>query len=98
MAAMIDDHLMEITHVIAVRSAFHFPLHVNIIRAFVGGTHLGASLRISQPSGKGKMSKREAADTIKTVTLFLSVTSDLGYTLKAFEWIVLWVGESLKMT
>ncbi len=61
LAAMVDDHEMEITHVIRGSEWLStFPLHVNIIRAFGWEepvwVHLSFFLK---PSGKGKMSKRE---------------------------------------
>ena len=61
LAAMVDDHLMGVTHVL--RSAEWlptFPLHVHIVRAFgwaeLEWVHLSLFLK---PSGKGKMSKRD---------------------------------------
>jgi glutamyl-tRNA synthetase len=93
MAAMIDDHLMEITHVIRGSEWLStFPLHVNIIRAFgweePTWVHLSVFLK---PSGKGKMSKREAAGAIKDGhSIFISDLKDLGYTPEGvLNWIVL---------
>lgn len=93
MAAMIDDHLMEITHVIRGSEWLStFPLHVNIIRAFgweePTWVHLSVFLK---PSGKGKMSKREAAETIKDGhSIFIGDLKDLGYTPEGvLNWIVL---------
>ena len=64
LAAMVDDHLMEITHVIRGSEWLpSLPLHIHIIRAFGWEepqfVHLSIFLR---PSGKGKMSKREDAE------------------------------------
>jgi glutamyl-tRNA synthetase len=64
LAAMVDDHLMEITHVLRSSEWLPtFPLHALVVRAF-GWTepiwvHLSVFL---SPSGKGKMSKRHAVD------------------------------------
>jgi glutamyl/glutaminyl-tRNA synthetase len=62
LAAMVDDHLMDISHVIRGSEWLStFPLHVQIIRAFgwqePQWVHLSVFLK---PSGKGKMSKRGA--------------------------------------
>ena len=67
LAAMIDDYLMKITHVIRGSEWLPtFPLHEHIIGAFGWQrpvfVHLSLFLK---PSGKGKMSKRESADLIK---------------------------------
>ena len=63
LAAMVDDHLMKITHVIRGSEWLPtFPLHVHIYQAFgwqqPEWVHLSVFLK---PSGKGKMSKRETA-------------------------------------
>lgn len=93
MAAMIDDHLMEITHVIRGSEWLStFPLHVNIIRAFgweePTWVHLSVFLK---PDGKGKMSKRERAEAIKDGhSIFIGDLKDLGYTPEGvLNWIVL---------
>jgi glutamyl-tRNA synthetase len=67
LAAMVDDHLMGISHVIRGSEWLStFPLHAQIIRAFgwqePQWVHLSVFLK---PSGKGKMSKREASQLIK---------------------------------
>ncbi|NWG06841.1 MAG: glutamate--tRNA ligase [Chloroflexi bacterium] len=93
MAAMIDDHLMGISHVIRGSEWLStFPLHVNIIRAFgweePTWVHLSVFLK---PSGKGKMSKREAAEAIKDGhSIFIGDLKNLGYTPEGvLNWIVL---------
>jgi glutamyl-tRNA synthetase len=93
MAAMVDDHLMEITHVIRGSEWLStFALHVNVVRAFgwqePTWIHLSVFLK---PSGKGKMSKREAAEAIKDGhSIFISDLRDLGYTPEGvLNWIVL---------
>src|SRR5512133_2340301 len=91
LAAMVDDHLMRITHVIRGSEWLPtFPLHAHIIRAlgwrepeFV---HLSVFLK---PSGKGKMSKRESADLVKDgYSIFVKDLEALGYTP---EGVVNWV-------
>ena len=93
MAAMIDDHLMEITHVIRGSEWLStFPLHVNILRAFgweePTWVHLSLFLK---PGGKGKMSKRVAAEALKDGhSIFIGDLKDLGYTPEGvLNWIVL---------
>ena len=93
MAAMIDDHLMEITHVIRGSEWLStFPLHVNILRAFGWEEPVWVHLSVFlKPSGKGKMSKREAAEAIKDGhSIFIGDLKDLGYTPEGvLNWIVL---------
>ena len=93
MAAMVDDHLMKISHVIRGSEWLStFALHVNILRAFGWGeptwVHLSVFLK---PSGKGKMSKREAADAIKDGhSIFIGDLKNLGYIPEGvLNWIVL---------
>ncbi len=93
LAAMVDDHLMEISHVIRGSEWLpSLPLHAHIIRAFgwvePQFVHLSVFLK---PSGKGKMSKREAADAIKDgYSIFISEMEDLGYIPEGvLNWIVL---------
>ena len=93
LAAMIDDHLMDISHVIRGSEWLPtFPLHALVIRAlgwqepeFV---HLSVFLK---PSGKGKMSKRESADLIKDgYSIFVKDLQGLGYVPEAVvNWIAL---------
>lgn len=93
MAAMIDDHLMEISHVIRGSEWLStFPLHVNIVRAFGWDEPVWVHLSVFlKPSGKGKMSKREAAEAIKDGhSIFIGDLKDLGYTPEGvLNWIVL---------
>ena len=93
LAAMIDDYLMNITHVIRGSEWLPtFPLHEHIIRAFGWPrptfVHLSIFLK---PSGKGKMSKRESTDLIKDgYSIFLKDMQDLGYLPEAvLNWIAL---------
>jgi glutamyl-tRNA synthetase len=82
LAAMVDDHLMEITHVIRGSEWLPtFPLHVQIVRAFgwqePEWVHLSIFLK---PSGKGKMSKRDTADLMKDgFSIYLTDLRELGY-------------------
>ena len=93
LAAMVDDYLMGITHVL--RSAewlSTFPLHVHIVRAF-GWTepewvHLSLFLK---PSGKGKMSKRDT-EALKDsgYSIFVEDLRDAGYLPEAVvNWVAL---------
>ena len=93
LAAMLDDHLMKITHVL--RSAewlSTFPLHAHSIRAFgwqePQWVHLSVFLK---PSGKGKMSKRESADILKDgYSIYIKDLEELGYLPEAVDnWIAL---------
>jgi len=93
LAATVDDHLMEISHVIRGSEWLGtFPLHVNIVRAFgwvePEWVHLSVFLK---PSGKGKMSKREATDAIKDGhSIFIKDLQDLGFIPEGvLNWIVL---------
>ncbi len=93
LAAVVDDHLMQVTHVFRGSEWLPtFPLHTLIHRAF-GWTepewiHLSVFLK---PSGKGKMSKRETADLIKDGnSFFIKDLADLGYLPEAVvNWIAL---------
>lgn len=83
LAAMVDDHLMKITHVFRGSEWLGtFPLHVNIIRAFGWDEPLWMHLSIFlKPSGKGKMSKRESVDALKDgYSIFVKDMHDLGFT------------------
>jgi glutamyl-tRNA synthetase len=93
LAAIVDDHLMKITHVIRGSEWLStFPLHVHIVRAFgwdePDWVHLSIFLK---PSGKGKMSKREANQLIQDgYSIFLGDLQSLGYLPEAVvNWIAL---------
>ncbi len=82
LAAMVDDHLMEITHVFRSSEWLGtFPLHANIVRAFGWEEPIWIHLSIFlKPSGKGKMSKREKAEAIKDgYSIFVKDLQDLGF-------------------
>jgi len=83
LAAMVDDHLMKITHVFRSSEWLGtFPLHVNIIRAFGWEEPVWIHLSVFlKPSGKGKMSKRESAEALKDgYSIFVKDMVDLGFT------------------
>jgi len=93
LAAMVDDHLMGITHVLRSSEWLpSFPIHGHILRAFGWQepefVHLSVFLK---PSGKGKMSKRESADLIKSgYSIFIKDLEELGYIPEAVvNWIAL---------
>ncbi len=93
LAAMVDDHLMKITHVIRGSEWLPtLPLHSHIHRALgwqePEWVHLSVFLK---PTGKGKMSKREAADLIKDGhSIFVKDFDGLGYLPEAIvNWITL---------
>ena len=93
LAAMVDDHLMGITHVLRGAEWLPtFPLHGHIYQAFgwqqPEWVHLSLFLK---PSGKGKMSKREAATLMKDgYSIFLADMKDLGYLPEAVvNWMAL---------
>ena len=92
-AAMIDDHEMQITHILRGSEWLpSLPLHVQIVRAFgweePAWIHLSVFLK---PSGKGKMSKRDGAEAMKDGhTVFVDDMKNLGYTPEGvLNWIVL---------
>ena len=93
LAAMVDDHHMKITHVLrGAEWLSTFPLHVNVVRAFgweePTWVHLSLFLK---PSGKGKLSKRDASEAIKDgYSVFVKDLQDLGFTPEGvLNWIVL---------
>jgi len=93
LAAMVDDHLMKITHVIRGSEWLpSFPLHAMIYRAFGWEEPVWVHLSVFlKPSGKGKMSKRESAELIKDgYSIFIRELQDLGYLPEAVvNWIAL---------
>lgn len=93
LAAMVDDHLMGITHVLrGTEWLSTFPLHVQIVRAFGWQEPVWVHLSVFlKPSGKGKMSKRESSDLMKDgYSTFISDLEALGYVPEAVvNWIAL---------
>jgi glutamyl-tRNA synthetase len=93
LAAMVDDYLMKITHVLRGAEWLPtFPLHVHIFNAFgwkqPEWVHLSLFLK---PSGKGKMSKRDAANLMKDgYSIFIGDLKQLGYLPEAVvNWMAL---------
>jgi glutamyl-tRNA synthetase len=82
LAAMVDDHIMQITHVLRGEEWLpSLPLHAHIYNAFgwqqPEWVHLSVFLK---PSGKGKMSKRETeAMRLTGQSIFIKDLSDMGY-------------------
>jgi glutamyl-tRNA synthetase len=93
LAAMLDDHLMEITHVIRGSEWLpSMPLHVHVIRAFGWEEPVFAHLSVFlKPSGKGKLSKRDKEMAVKDgYSIFTGDMKDLGYIPEGvLNWIVL---------
>jgi len=93
LAAMVDDHEMGITHVFRGSEWLPtFPLHVQIIRALDWEEPVWIHLSLFlKPSGKGKMSKREAAEAMKDgKSIFVTDMKELGYTPEGvLNWIAL---------
>ena len=93
LAAMLDDHLMKITHVIRGSEWLpSLPLHTHIIRASGWDEPIFAHLSVFlKPSGKGKMSKRDTAQAMKDGhSIFLGDFKELGYTPEGvLNWIAL---------
>jgi len=89
LAAMVDDHLMQITHVIRGEEWLpSLPRHALIYRAFGWQepvwTHLSVFLK---PSGKGKMSKR---DIVADHSILVKDLPGLGYLPQAvLNWVAL---------
>ena len=93
LAAIVDDHLMGITHVFRGSEWLAtFPLHVQIVRALGWDEPVWVHLSVFlKPSGKGKMSKREAAEAMKDGhSIFVKDMQGLGYTPEGvLNWIAL---------
>jgi glutamyl-tRNA synthetase len=93
LAAMVDDHLMGITHVLRGEEWIPtFPLHANIYRALGWDqpewVHLSLFLK---PSGKGKMSKRDTEQMrLSGESIFIRDMRSMGYLPEAvINWVVL---------
>ena len=91
LAAMVDDHMMGITHVIRSSEWLpSLPLHHMIYQALGWDepewVHLSVLL---SPSGKGKLSKRESEELLKQgYAVFVTDFADLGYIPEAVtNWI-----------
>jgi len=82
LAAMVDDYLMKITHVIRGSEWLpSLPLHALICRAFGWREPVWVHLSVFlNPSGKGKMSKREKADLKdEGHSFFIKDLHEMGY-------------------
>jgi glutamyl-tRNA synthetase len=93
LAATVDDHLMHISHIFRGSEWLPtFPLHALIHRAFGWEEPVYAHLSVFlKPSGKGKMSKREAIELAKDGrSIFIMDLVESGYVPEAvINWIVL---------
>lgn len=93
LAAIVDDHEMQITHVL--RSAEWlptFPLHVQIVRAFGWEEPVWVHLSLFlKPSGKGKLSKRDTTLAAEGGhSFFIKDMDELGYIPEGVNnWIAL---------
>ncbi len=93
LAVVVDDHLMKITHVFRTSEWLPtFPLHGHIYRAFGWDepTWVHPSIFL-KPSGKGKMSKRETEQMMKSgKSIFPTDLEGMGYLPEAVvNWIAL---------
>ncbi|HSL30480.1 MAG TPA: glutamate--tRNA ligase [Anaerolineales bacterium] len=93
LAVIVDDHEMEITHVLRGSEWLStFPLHVQIVRAFGWQEPVWVHLSVFlKPSGKGKMSKRDTAAAMKDgYSIFVDDFKGLGYIPEGvLNWIAL---------
>jgi len=93
LAVVVDDHLMNITHVFRTSEWLPtFPLHVHIYQAFGWEQPVWIHPSIFlKPDGKGKMSKRDTAAMMKDgQSIFLGDMQSLGYLPEAVvNWMVL---------
>ena len=93
LAAIADDHEMEITHVIRTAEWLPtFPLHVQIVRAFGWQEPVWVHPSVFlKPSGKGKMSKRDNTAAMKDGhSIFVGDLEGLGYIPEGvLNWIAL---------
>jgi glutamyl-tRNA synthetase len=92
-ANVVDDHLMEISHVLRGSEWLStLPLHAHLIRAFGWDEPVFAHLSLFlKPSGKGKMSKRDTAQAMQDGhSIFISDMAELGFLPEAvLNWIAL---------
>ena len=93
LAVVIDDYLMQITHVFRTSEWLPtFPLHAHIYNAFGWEQPIWIHPSIFlKPDGKGKMSKRDTANLMEGgKSIFLGDMEDLGYLPEAVvNWAVL---------
>ncbi len=92
LAAMADDHLMRITHVLRGAEWLPtFPYHVLIYQAFEWPQPIWAHLSVFlNPSGKGKLSKRHAGAKGGVKAIFVLDLREMGYLPEAVNnWVAL---------
>jgi len=93
LAAMVDDHLMDITHVIRGSEWLPtFPIHALIYRALGWQEPIWVHLSVLlKPDGKGKMSKRDTELAREQgFPIFMKDMEAMGYIPEAvINWIVL---------
>lgn len=93
LAAMVDDHLMDITHVFRGSEWLPtFPIHVLIYRALDWDEPVWVHLSVLlNPDGKGKMSKRDTELAREQgFPIFMKDMEELGYIPEAvINWIAL---------
>ena len=94
LAAMVDDHLMGITHVIRGEEWLSsIAKHALIIRAFGWSEPIWCHLSVlTQPDGKGKMSKRDAKtkEPDNKHSIFINDLNNKGYHPEAItNWMAL---------
>lgn len=93
LGVVVDDRLMEITHVIrGAEWLSTFMLHVLITRAFGWDEPIWAHLSIFlKPAGKGKMSKRDTSQAIEGgYSIYVKDMQELGYIPEGvLNWIAL---------
>ncbi len=93
LAAMVDDHLMAITHVLRSSEWLPtFPLHVLVIQAFGWEQPVWVHLSVFlNPTGKGKMSKRHSGDPkLGEKSIYVTDLRELGYLPEGVvNWIAL---------
>jgi glutamyl-tRNA synthetase len=93
LAAMVDDRLMEITHVIRGSEWLPtLPLHAHIIRAFGWQEPVWVHLSVFlNPQGKGKMSKRSSGQfSADGSSFFIKDLQAMGYLPEAVvNWVAL---------
>ena len=93
LAAMVDDHLMDISHVLRSEEWLpSLPLHAHIYEAFGWEQPVWVHLSVFlKPSGKGKMSKRDTEQMRLTgQSIFIKDLAELGFLPEAVvNWITL---------
>ncbi len=97
LAVIIDDHLMEISHIMRGDEWVNsLPLHIHLYNAFGWQPPLMAHLPlILNPTGKGKMSKREKrAPDGSILPVFVRTFEELGYLPEAMDNYLALVGWS----